>query len=123
MESPSLSRRTFLKLMGASAALAALEGCRRPLELIVPYREDPEHLIPGKPLYYATALSFQGFARGALVENHLGRPTKIEGNPEHPDSLGATDPFMQASVLSLYDPDRSQSVSRDGLIDLWPAFF
>ena len=79
-------------------------------------------LIPGKPLFYATAMSVAGIATGVLVESHLGRPTKIEGNPEHPASLGATDAAMQASVLTLYDPDRSQTVTRNGNISGWGNF-
>ena len=78
--------------------------------------------IPGKPLFYATAMSVAGIATGVLVESHLGRPTKIEGNPEHPASLGATDARMQASVLTLYDPDRSQTVTRNGHISGWGNF-
>src|SRR3978361_528799 len=80
-----LSRRRFVKLMGASIALASTTACtRNPLEHIVPYQKQPEEIIPGKPLFYATALTLGGYARGVLVETHEGRPTKIEGNPEHP---------------------------------------
>ena len=87
-----LSRRKFIKLMGASIALASATGCtRQPPENIVPYVRQPEEMVPGKPLYYATALTLGGYARGVLIETHEGRPTKIEGNPEHPASLGATD--------------------------------
>src|SRR5207248_2843893 len=101
-------RRKFLKLMGASLALAGLTACtRQPMETIMPYVRAPEEVIPGKPLFFATAFEMSGFAIGVLAESHEGRPTKIEGNPEHPASLGATDLFAQASVLSLYDPDRS----------------
>ena len=102
-------RRNFIKLMAASLALAGIGGCtRQPAESIVPYVRAPEQFVPGKPLYYATALTLGGIATGVLVESHLCRPTKIEGNELHPASLGATDPFAQASILSLYDPDRSQ---------------
>src|SRR4051794_26159312 len=96
------SRRNFLKLMAASLALmgAASSGCtRRPKEAIVPYVAQPEQVVPGRPLFFATALTLNGYARGVLVENHEGRPTKIEGNPQHPDSLGATDVFGQAVIL------------------------
>jgi MoCo/4Fe-4S cofactor protein with predicted Tat translocation signal len=118
-----ISRRKFLKLMGASLALAGLSGCgSQPAEKIVPYVEAPEEIVPGKPLFYASALQTGGFARGVLVESHMGRPTKIEGNPRHPASLGATDVFAQASVLTLYDPDRSQAVSNAGRISSWEAF-
>ncbi len=95
---------------------------KQPKETIVPYVRQPEEFIPGKPLFYATSILSAGFATGALVESHLGRPTKIEGNPDHPASLGATTPHMQASVLTLYDPDRSQTVMRNGNIDTWGNF-
>jgi molybdopterin-containing oxidoreductase family iron-sulfur binding subunit len=89
-----LDRRRFLQLMGASLALAGVGACtRQPLEEIVPYVRQPEEIVPGKPMYYATALTLGGYARGVLVESHMGRPTKIEGNPEHPASLGSTDRF------------------------------
>ena len=130
------TRRHFLKIMGASAALAAGGGCNQPQEVIVPYVRAPEQIVPGKPLYYATAMTYAGASLGLLVETHMGRPTKVEGNPLHPavpevmaqandlaadDRLrfGATDPFGQAIVLSLYDPDRSQTVLRRGQIDTW----
>src|SRR5579862_2774309 len=111
------SRRRFLTLMGASIALAGASSCTvQPKEIIVPYVRQPEEFIPGKPLFYATAMSVAGIATGLLVESNLGRPTKIEGNPQHPASLGATDASMQASVLTLYDPDRSKSVTHNGYI-------
>jgi len=117
------SRRRFLRFMGASIALAGASACtKQPKEVIVPYVRQPEDLVPGKPLFYATARSVAGIATGVLAESHLGRPTKIEGNPEHPASLGATDAAMQASVLTLYDPDRSQTVTHDGYINGWGAF-
>jgi len=117
------SRRRFLRLMGASIAFAGASACtKQPKELIVPYVRQPEEMIPGKPLFYATAMSVGGIATGVLVESHLGRPTKIEGNPEHPGSMGATDAAMQASVLTLYDPDRSQTVTRNGYISGWGTF-
>ena len=81
----------------------------------------PRRLVPGKPLFFATALPLSGFATGVLAESHMGRPTKIEGNPQHPASLGATDVFAQASVLTLYDPDRSQAVQQAGRISTWNA--
>ncbi|MDB5385257.1 MAG: molybdopterin oxidoreductase, iron-sulfur binding subunit [Planctomycetaceae bacterium] len=116
------TRRSFLKLMAASLGLAGvgLSGCvRQPEEKIVPYVRQPEDAVPGKPAFYATCTTLGGYATGLLVESHLGRPTKIEGNPEHPASLGATDIFAQASILSLYDPDRSQTVMRAGRISTW----
>ncbi|HEY2759260.1 MAG TPA: TAT-variant-translocated molybdopterin oxidoreductase, partial [Pirellulales bacterium] len=118
----SLSRRKFLTLMGASLALAGIGGCSvkpAPSTQIVPYVRSPEEVVPGKPLFYATAMTFAGAAVGLLVETHMGRPTKIEGNPDHPASLGATSVFHQASVLELYDPDRSQTVRRLGQTRTW----
>ncbi len=117
----SLDRRGFLKLMGASLALAGLSGCLSPApaptdEKIVPYAKQPEEIIPGKPLFFASAMPLAGYGRGVLAESHMGRPTKIEGNPTHPASLGATDVFMQASILEFYDPDRSQVLSHAGRI-------
>jgi molybdopterin-containing oxidoreductase family iron-sulfur binding subunit len=118
-----VSRRRFLKLMGASFALAGLSACtRQPLEKIVPYVKQPEELVPGQPLYFATALTLAGYARGVLVESHEGRPTKIEGNPEHPASLGASDVFMQAEILTLYDPDRSKNVTNETDAVAWDDF-
>jgi molybdopterin-containing oxidoreductase family iron-sulfur binding subunit len=116
-------RRGFLKMMGASLALAGLTGCtRQPEEKIVPYVKPPEDLVPGRPLFFATAVTDGGYAKGVLVESHMGRPTKVEGNPEHPASLGATDVFGQASVLDLYDPDRSQTLTYLGEIRPWGSF-
>lgn len=118
-----VGRRNFLKLMAASLALAGVTGCTQaPPEKIVPYVRAPEDLVPGRPLSYATALTRGGFALGVLVESHMGRPTKIEGNPLHPVSLGATDAFAQAAILGLYDPDRSQTVRQRGTIDTWDHF-
>src|SRR5438132_7467150 len=111
-----ITRRRFLTLLGASFALAGLAGCSShpPEEKILPYVRQPEGLVPGKSLFFATAMPLAGRAMGLLVESNEGRPTKIEGNPDHPASLGATDIFAQASVLTLYDPDRSQAVSYQG---------
>ena len=118
-----VARRTFLKLMGASLALAGVTACtRQPAEKIVPYVRQPEELIPGRPLFYATAMPLGGVATGLLVESHEGRPTKVEGNPLHPGSLGATDVFAQAAILGLYDPDRSQTLTNLGDIRPWSAF-
>ena len=116
-------RREFLRIMGASLALAGLTACtRQPEEKIVPYVKSPEQVVPGRPLFFATSVLDQGFAKGVLVESHLGRPTKIEGNPEHPASLGATDAFGQATILGLYDPDRSKTITNRGEIRTWGAF-
>jgi MoCo/4Fe-4S cofactor protein with predicted Tat translocation signal len=116
-------RRRFLKLMGASLALAGVTGCtRQPRETIVPYVKPAEHVVPGKPLFFATAVTHGGYAQGVLVETHMGRPTKVEGNPDHPASLGATDAFGQAAILDLYDPDRSQTLTYLGDIRPWGSF-
>ena len=118
-----LSRRRFLQLMAASLGLAGLGACTRaPAETIVPYVRQPEQIVPGKPLYFATAMTLRGYALGLLVESHMGRPTKVEGNPLHPASLGATDAFAQASVLTLYDPDRSRTATYLGRIRPWSDF-
>ncbi len=119
----AVDRRDFLKLMGASLALAGLAGCGRPdEEHIAPYVKQPDGMVLGRPNFYATAMPFAGDAVGVLVESHEGRPTKIEGNPDHPSSLGSTDAFVQASILSLYDPDRAQTVMYTGEIRSWSAF-
>jgi MoCo/4Fe-4S cofactor protein with predicted Tat translocation signal len=118
-----ISRRRFLRLMGASLALAGLTACsRQPQEKLVPYARRPEEIIPGKPLFYATTFPHRGYGKGVLVRTEMGRPIKIEGNPDHPASLGATDIFMQASILGLYDPDRSQTVRQGKSISTWDAF-
>ena len=119
----SLSRRDFLSLMTASLALAGMTGCvKQPLEEIVPYVVQPDNIVPGKPKFYATAMSLGGYAIPLLVESHMGRPTKIEGNPQHPASLGGSDIFSQASILDLYDPDRSQTVTYNGETSSWFSF-
>src|SRR5581483_3603942 len=89
---------------------------------IIPYVRQPEELVPGKPLYFATAATFRGFARGVIAESHEGRPTKIEGNPDHPATLGSADVRMQGHVLNLYDPDRSQIVNYGGEVSNWNRF-
>ena len=113
-------RRQFLKLMGASLALAGVSACtRQPPEKIVPYVRQPEEIVPGRPLFFATAMPLGGVGMPVLAENHMGRPTKLEGNPEHPASLGATDVLAQASVLTVYDPDRSRNVINRGEVKTW----
>ena len=103
-------------------ALAGVTACTvQPEELIVPYVRQPEEEIPGKPLFFATAMTLGGVASGLLVESHEGRPTKIEGNPDHPASKGATDLFAQGSILTLYDPDRSQTTLQLGEIRPWSS--
>src|SRR3954471_2045609 len=116
-------RRQFLKLMSASLALAGVSACtKQPTEKIVPYVRQPEELVPGRPLFFATAIPFGGVAAPVLVESHEGHPTKVEGNPQHPASLGSTDIFAQASILTLYDPDRSQTVLYRGEVKGWGDF-
>ena len=117
-----LSRRRFFELAGASLALGGLAACtRQPREQIIPYVKQPEEVVPGRPLFFATAFPLAGYATGLLVESNTGRPTKVEGNPDHPSSLGATDAFAQASILGLYDPDRSQTLTQFGRIRTWQA--
>jgi molybdopterin-containing oxidoreductase family iron-sulfur binding subunit len=110
-----VSRRGFLKVAGASLALAGMTACtKQPPEAIVPYVRQPEEIIPGKPLFYATAMPFAGYGQPALATSNMGRPTKVDGNPEHPESMGGSDLFMQASIMDLYDPDRGQTVIFNG---------
>src|SRR5688572_22732406 len=133
-----VERRTFLKLMGASLALAGLSGCVfQPPEKIVPYVNQPENYVPGKSLFFATAAPVYGVATPILVRSNEGRPTKIEGNPDHPNNRpvdfpaedpirdprgsSATDIYTQASILSLYDPDRSQTFTYREDIRTWTA--
>jgi MoCo/4Fe-4S cofactor protein with predicted Tat translocation signal len=118
----ALDRRRFLQLMAASIGLAGLAGCRRPELEILPYSKTPDDVIPGLPTFYATAMPRPGGAFPVLAESHEGRPTKIEGNPGAPDSLGSTDAFAQASILDLYDPDRSRSVLKGSEPSSWDAF-
>jgi MoCo/4Fe-4S cofactor protein with predicted Tat translocation signal len=119
----AVDRRDFLKLMGASLALAGLAGCGRPDEShITPYVKQPDGMTLGRPNFYATAMPFGADAVGVLVESHEGRPTKIEGNPDHPSSLGGTSAMVQASILNLYDPDRAQTVMEGGEIRAWSRF-
>ncbi|HVH54735.1 MAG TPA: TAT-variant-translocated molybdopterin oxidoreductase [Vicinamibacterales bacterium] len=117
-----ITRRDMMMLVGASLSLAGLAGCRRPVEEIVPYVAAPEDTVPGIPRYYATTMPFRRSAYGLIVESHEGRPTKIEGNPSHPTTLGASSARIQASVLGLYDPDRSQSVTLKGARKTWKDF-
>lgn len=118
-----VNRRDFMKIMGASMAFAGATGCtKQNKEYIIPYVTQPEDLVPGKPLNYATALAWQGVGRGVLVESHMGRPTKIEGNPDHPDGAGTSGVIMQAAILGMYDPDRSQTLRYRARIGVWDRF-
>ena len=117
-----VDRRQLLTLMGASIALAGLTGCtRQPTERIYPYVKAPEELVPGEPLYYATAQLHQGYARGVLAKSYEGRPIKVDGNELHPASLGGSDVFVQGYILNMYDPDRSQTLTERGQIKPWSA--
>ena len=117
------SRRDFLRLMGASVALAGLGACtKQPLEKIVPYVDQPENVVPGKPLYFASATSFLGYGQGIVVTSNEGRPTKIEGNPDHPASRGATTVWAQADLLDLYDPDRAKVITSGNSDSTWGTF-
>ena len=122
-EIPESSRRRFLALMAGSLTLAGLTGCtRQPTEVIMPYVVPPENALPGRPKFYATAVPVDGAAEGVIVESHLGRPTKVEGNPAHPASLGASSVLAQASLMDLYDPDRSQQTTESGAPATWDGF-
>jgi len=117
-----VARRDFLRLMGASAALAGASACERaPREMLHPYVVQSREVVPGNPLFFATSVEVDGYATGLIVESHEGRPTKIEGNPEHPASLGATSAQQQALVLGLYDPDRARGITRLGAPSTWQA--
>lgn len=121
---PKIDRRDFMKFVGASTIMAGLAGCRNlPTEEIVPYVKAPEEFVPGKPIYYATSFVHAGYAIGVLAESHMGRPTKVEGNPEHPASLGSADAITLASVYGLYDPDRTQEVQQGKDTSTWDLFF
>jgi molybdopterin-containing oxidoreductase family iron-sulfur binding subunit len=118
-----VSRRSFLKMAAASLALAGLTACtKQPVQEILPYVKQPEELVPGEPLFYATSMSLGGYATGVLVKSCEGHPVKVDGNPEHPASLGASSIWMQASILDLYDPDRSQAFLHNGEISTWADF-
>ncbi len=117
------SRRDFMKLMSASLALAGLSACvKQPLEPIVPYVRQPNEIVLGNPLFFASAMSMGAYATPVLVESHEGRPTKIEGNPQHPAGLGGSDVFAQASILDMYDPDRSQIITYLGSGSTWSNY-
>ncbi len=117
-----VSRRNFLQIMGASVALAGLASCRKPIQKILPYTYQPEHVVPGVPLYYASAMPFRGSLTGIVVETHEGRPTKIEGNDLHPESNGRTNSLQQAAILDLYDQDRSRNIRQNGSDADWDDF-
>jgi MoCo/4Fe-4S cofactor protein with predicted Tat translocation signal len=123
LHAPQLSRRRFLQLAAASLAMAGLAACSpQSPERLVPYVKQPPDLDAAAPQFYASAHVLNGFATGILVQSHTGRPTHIEGNPDHPANLGATDVFAEASILSLYDPERSQTVLHNGQASTWDQF-
>jgi MoCo/4Fe-4S cofactor protein with predicted Tat translocation signal len=109
-----VSRKSFLRVMGASIALAGFASCRKPVQKILPYSRQPEDKVLGVPSFYATSMPFQDTVTGLLVENNEGRPTKIEGNEDHPASRGKTNIYHQAAVLGMYDPDRSRHPRHNG---------
>ncbi|MBV9563459.1 MAG: TAT-variant-translocated molybdopterin oxidoreductase, partial [Bradyrhizobium sp.] len=114
------ARRQFLKLMGASFALAGLAGCEKsPFVAALPYVNQPENEAVGVPRYYATAVTFEGYAQPVIATTYSGRPIKLDGNPDHPVTKGRSDAFMQAAILGLYDPDRAQGPSRHGEPVTW----
>jgi molybdopterin-containing oxidoreductase family iron-sulfur binding subunit len=118
-----IGRRSLLKAMAASLALAGLSGCDwRPDDDALPYVNTPENVVPGRPKWYATAVTLNGYAQPALGKTYTGRPVKLEGNPDHPASEGASDPFLQAALLGLYDPGRSQTPLHLGRAASWDVF-
>ena len=115
-ELDGVSRRNFLRLMGASMALAGigLSGCRRPEAYLVPYTKSVEWLVPGKAVLYTTSMPGPSGGLPLVATTYEGRPIKLEGNPLVPSSNGGTDVFAQATVLDLYDPDRAQTCVLNG---------
>ena len=109
-----LSRRNFLSLIAASVALAGLEGCKKPVQKIIPYVEAEIGVVPGIPNYYASTLPFKNNALGVVIENHSERPVKVEGNDKHPATMGKSNSFAQASTLEMYDPDRLRGIKFEG---------
>ncbi|MGH7000236.1 MAG: TAT-variant-translocated molybdopterin oxidoreductase, partial [Stellaceae bacterium] len=109
-------RRRVLKLMSAALAMAGLGGCGggAPEGHLIPAVKVPPNIIPGLPNFYSTANVVNGYASGVVVKHQMGRPVKVEGNPQHPASLGATDVFAQAQVLDFYDPDRAWAIMAHG---------
>jgi molybdopterin-containing oxidoreductase family iron-sulfur binding subunit len=115
-ELSGVTRRQFLKIMAASFALGGVGCSPEPRQRVVPHVDEPAEESPGRPIYYASALPIDGYAQGVLVATHQGRPTKLEGNPQHPLNQGAGSAMTQAEILRFYDPERSQSVHHDGRI-------
>jgi Fe-S-cluster-containing dehydrogenase component len=118
-----VSRRGFMQVASLSTAIAAVgAACRKPPHKIVPYVRRPEEVVPGNPLHFATAYGIDGYASGLLVESHEGRPTKVEGNPAHPQTLGATTVFEQSLALSVYDDDRAKQLRTGERPLAWRTF-
>ena len=122
IQDADMNRRTWLKLVGTQLLMVSMAGCIKKPEKIIPYVKSVEEIVPGEPLIYATALSFDEFARGVLLNSYMGRPTKIEGNPDHPDSLGSTDAVTQALIYQLYDPERLNRIKNGESDSSWEAF-
>jgi len=119
----AVSRRGFMQLVGASTALAGIgTACRKPPDKIVPFVRRPEEITPGNALHFATNVSYEGYGVGLLVESHEGRPTKIEGNANHPGSQGAATALDQGLILGLYDDDRARQLTRKGQPIAWKSF-
>jgi molybdopterin-containing oxidoreductase family iron-sulfur binding subunit len=120
---PGPSRRTFLKAVAASMAMAGMTGCKpKSTEMIVPYVRQPAEVTPGRPLYFATSMTLGGYAQGIIATSREGRPIKLDGNTDHPSNLGSSDVFLQAAIYDMYDPDRSKTVQRVGIISDWDTF-
>jgi len=121
-EDNGLSRRNFLSLIAASVALAGLEGCKKPVQKIIPYVEAEIGTIPGIPKYYASTIPWKNNALGVVIENHDERPVKVEGNDKHPATLGKSNAFSQASTIEMYDPDRARGVRHNGKKVDWSEY-
>ncbi len=121
-ELPEVSRRSFMQLLGSGAAMAGVAACQPPQEQAIPFIRRPVEVLPGTSLHFATAYTVEGHASGLLVESHEGRPTKIEGNPDHRDSLGAARPYEQALLQGLYDNDRAKQLKHNGDPIAWRTF-
>jgi MoCo/4Fe-4S cofactor protein with predicted Tat translocation signal len=120
---PELGRRDFLKLLGASLAMAGLTACvPQPVTKILPYTKPPEELVPAKPVYFASSMVQDGYAKGVLIKTTFGRPIKVDGNPSHPGNQGSTDVFMQGSLLEMYDPDRPKQILQGSAQKSWQDF-
>ncbi|HVT09535.1 MAG TPA: TAT-variant-translocated molybdopterin oxidoreductase [Polyangia bacterium] len=122
-ELDGVSRRGFMQMLGVSTAVAGLAAaCQKPNEKIIPFVRRPDEVTPGNALHFATGYALEGYTAGLLVESHEGHPTKVEGNPSHPDTLGATTAFEQALILGLYDDDRAQQLRRGDKQIAWTTF-